>query len=241
MKALTLLALLSLTTISILAEESKPDSNKRAGILVKMQVYSGKKATLQPVMRAMLQPSEKSRAFAELEKLVTAGSVETTSELTGETLADGKYTSFQGESVRFAIGFDPPNVILAKADDKTSTVPANAAAPAFGYAANAFDKQNVGTSLTLTPTLSEVAGEYIASADWSRSWLVKWDEFEIGRLPNNEKILIKQPRFAQVTSGGSFAAADGEWTVLGFHSVPGTPDRSELVLLQLKSKPAPAR
>lgn len=241
MKALTLLFLLVLISDPLRAEESNPDRKSRTGVLVKLQVLSGKKALLQPLMRALLRPAEKSSALSELEKLVKDGSVEVASEITGESLPDEEFTSFQGETLAIGADFENPEVLTPRPDPKATPLVLEKTPPAFGFAPTRFEVRKIGTSLTITPTLTEVPEQFIVFANWSRSWLVQWDEFEFGRLPNNEKILVKQPRLGEATSKGTFAVASGEQTVLGFHSVPGTPARSELVLLEIKSKPAPAR
>jgi hypothetical protein len=238
MKPLTLLVLLALST-SLRADESAP--LHRPSILVKLHVYSGKMSALQPLMRNLLRPTEQPHAIAELKELIKSGAVELTGEVTGETLLDEKFEGFQGETWKSGISFEQPEVLMPKADAKTAAPSSKEPTLGFGYATTGFASDKLGTSLTLATALSEESGQYIVNASCTRKWLVKWDDFEIGRLPNNEKILIKQPRIGEAASSGTFAVASGEWIVLSFHSVSRIPARSELVLLELTAKSAPSK
>jgi hypothetical protein len=98
----------------------------------------------------------------------------------------------------------------------------------------------VGVSLTIRVHYYAKDGPFYVAAESEHSWLLKWDEFEIGRFPNNEKILLKQPRFGSANVNGTFAMTSGEPALLSAHRIPGQEGQTELFQLRVWIRQLPA-
>ena len=173
-------------------------------------------------------------AWTKIEALLAGEKAKVAAVLLGETHGE-KIEAHQGEDVRYPSEFSPPSPIENPAGEK--------AAPkqnvGFAFLAAAFDVRKTGVMLTADAAASADGKRITIIATPEHVWMLGWQDFEQGRLANNEKIIIKQPRFAAVKTTGTFAVLSGERTLLSIHRVPEHEDEMELFILRTWTTPIP--
>ena len=172
--------------------------------------------------------------WAKLEAMIAKDEAKVFAVLIGEGKDGEKIEARQGEEVRYATEFSPPSLVEPGAGQ--SKEPAKGP-QAVSFGPTAFEKRDIGIAFTAELSVSADGRRVHMAATPEHTWLLGWEDFENGRLPNNEKIFIKQPRFAVVKTSGHFAMNSGERTLLSIHRVPGRENTMEFFLLRAWTTP----
>lgn len=175
-------------------------------------------------------------AWKRLETLVETGEAKLGLNLGGQSTDNHEVKLSVGEEIRYPN--EPPrvDVVLSKAAAEKPVAP-NDNSQDVAYSPDMLVSRNVGLSLEGYLRTSVDGKRLVVSAACSRTWLLRWDEFEIGRLRNNDKIAHKQPRFAFARSETSFGVNSGERVLLSAHPIPEQANQMELVLLHIWTTP----
>jgi hypothetical protein len=217
-----------------LAQEPPAPSPEDWKIYVEMKVFAASARKLNPLVAEMRDETKVNDAAAKLEKMVESGEAELVGTIASQTIEGHEISAFQGEQIRYPLEFEQPGAIDTKAGEATTP----AAQPRdIAYPATTYETRNVGLSLEADVSVSTDGKRFIVTAKPKRTWFLKWDEFENGRLANNDKIIAKQPRFASAEGSSTFAMSNQERVLLGVHSVPGSPDKMEVMVLRVWSTP----
>ena len=142
----------------------------------------------------------------------------------------------QGEIVEYPTEFSPPLPIGNPEATKAAPKPALG----IGFGPTAFEARQTGVLLAADAAASADGKRITITATPEHVWMLGWQDFEQGRLANNEKIIIKQPRFASVKTTGTFAVRTGERTLLSIHCVPEHEKEMELFILRAWTTPRDA-
>jgi hypothetical protein len=171
-------------------------------------------------------------AWAKIEAMLTGEQAKVAGILLGEAHRE-RIEIHQGEEVRYATEFSQPAPIEKPAGE-ANTPTQNLG---IGFGPTAFEMRKTGLMLTASADVSDDGKHIVVTATPEHVWMLGWQEFECGRLPNNEKLFIKQPRFATVKTSATFAFESGERTLVSFHRVPGSETDMELFLLRAWTTP----
>jgi len=171
-------------------------------------------------------------AWAKVEAMLADAKAKVSAILLGQTQGE-KIEVRQGEDVRYATEYTTPWPIQHPADDKAG--PKQNLGVAFGP--TAFEIGKTGVMLTASAEASADGRRISVSATAEHVWMLGWQDFEQGRLANNDKLIIKQPRFASAKTEGAFALNSGERTLLSIHRVPGSETEMELFILRTWTTP----
>jgi hypothetical protein len=185
-------------------------------------------------------------AYTKLKAMVQAGEAKMEANLGGQTMHAGDLKLKQVEEVRYPIEFEQPNPIALEPAAPTAVAPGkDAKLPiSVSYPPTTFETRDVGITLSVSFGVSEDGKRLFATAEPEHSWFMRWDEFEVGRLANNEKILWKQPRFAVTKVSSTFGMESGQRVLLSAHPIANQPDQFELFFLRVWTSPrrsTPAR
>lgn len=180
-------------------------------------------------------------AWEKLEKMIAAGEAKLEASPGGVTEDGNSIKVWEGEEVKYPIEFEMPQLMERAESQKkeAAVVPgkkggANAGANApVSFPVTTFETRNVGLEFSGAVSASRDGKRVEVESETNRVWLKQWDDFEVGRLANNEKILIKQPRFSSVKSQMQLRLESGERMLLSVHRVPGTKEEMELILLRV--------
>jgi hypothetical protein len=179
-------------------------------------------------------------AWEKLEKMIAAREAKLEASPGGVTEDGDAIKVWEGEEVKYPIEFEMPQLMERADAQKRETVAGepkggkNAVANApVSFAATTFETRNVGLEFSGAVSASRDGKRVEVESEINRTWLKQWDEFEVGRLANNEKILIKQPRISSVKSQMQLRLESGERVLLSVHRVPGTKEEMELILLRV--------
>jgi hypothetical protein len=220
-----------------LAQDPPAPSANDWKIYVEMKVFAGTAKKLNPLVAELRDETKVNDAAAKLEKMTESGDAELVGTIATQTIDSHKIYAFQGEQIRYPIEFEIASVIEGKAGQAANPDGRRDIA----YPITTYETRDVGLSLEFDPSVSDDGKRFVVYAKPKRSWFLKWDEFEIGRLANNDKIITKQPRFAEAGSSGTFAMSNHERVLLGIHTVPGSPDKMEVMLLRVWTTPRKAQ
>ena len=171
-------------------------------------------------------------AWTKLEAMITGGKAKVSAVLRGQTHG-AKIEAHQGEDLRYPSQFEQPFPIGNPAGEKAD--PKQNLGVAFGP--TVFEVRATGVMLTADAYASADGKRITVTATPEHVWMLGWQEFEQGRLANNEKIIIKQPRFASAKTTGTFALQSGERTLLSIHRVPDHEKEMELFILRAWTTP----
>ena len=203
-------------------------------IHVEMTVFAANARKLNPLVAELRDQTKVNDAAAKLEKMVESGEAELVATVASETVEGQTIRAFQGEQIRYPIEFESPYAI----EGRNARTSSNKEGPRdIAYPPTTYETRNVGLSLELNANVSADGKRFMVYAKPTRTWFLKWDEFENGRLANNDKILVKQPRFASAEGSSTIAMSNQERVLLGVHAVPGSPDKMEVMLLRIWSTP----
>jgi hypothetical protein len=159
----------------------------------------------------------------------------------GQVMNGVEMVSSQGEDLKYGIEFDAPKLIEssdAARQANQQTEPHKIAENlAVSFPTSTFETKRLGIALVMTARASDDGKRLEITTKFDRTWLVQWDETEVGRLPNNEKLLIKQPRIETVGNQGTSGLFAGERILLSSHRVPGNGGKMELVFLRVWTTP----
>jgi len=217
-----------------LAQDPPAPSAHDWKIYVEMKVFAGSAKKLSPLVAELRDESKVNDAAAKLEKMAESGDAELVGTIASQTIENHEISAFQGEEIRHPIEFEMPSAI----EGKTAQAANQEGRPRdIAYPATTYEKRNVGLSLEVDATVSTDGKRFVVTAKPRRTWFLKWDEFENGRLANNDKIIVKQPRFASAESISTIAMSNNERVLLGIHAVPSSPDKMEVMLLRVWSTP----
>ena len=173
-------------------------------------------------------------AWTKLEAMITGGKAKVSAVLRGQTHG-AKIEAHQGEDVRYPSQFEQPFPIGNPAGEKAD--PKQKLGVAFGP--TVFEVRATGVMLTADAYASADGKRITLTATPEHVWMLGWQDFEVGRLANNEKIIIQQPRFASAKATGTFAVQSGERTLLSIHRVPEHENEMELFILRAWTTPTP--
>jgi hypothetical protein len=204
-------------------------------------------------------------AWKKLEEMVAKGEAKLVAAPGGTTTHGNKIALSEGEQVHYPSEFESPQIIETReerengpaapeAEEVKPAAKTGAGAggkgevkagaqkkdPPIAYAINTFETRLVGIQFGGEVSVSADGRRLLIDAVSSHTWLPKWDEFEVGRLSNNEKILVKQPRFSVATSSSQLGLNSGERTLLSIHRVPESKGEMELFLLRAWTTPRKA-
>ena len=174
-------------------------------------------------------------AWTKIEALLAGEKAKISAVLLGETHGE-KVEAHQGEDVRYPSEFSSPSPIENPAGEKAA--PKQNRGVTFGP--TAFEMRKTGVMLTADAGASADGKRITITATPEHVWMLGWQEFEQGRLANNEKIIIKQPRFASAKTTGTFAVQSGERTLLSIHRVPDHEKEMEFFILRAWTTPRDA-
>ena len=174
-------------------------------------------------------------AWMKVEALLAGEKAKVSAVLLGATLGE-KIEAHQGEDVRYPSEFSPPRLIENPAGEKAAPKQNGGVA----FLATAFEVRKTGVMLTADAYASADGKRITVTATPEHVWMLGWQDFEVGRLANNEKIIIKQPRFASVKTTGTFAVLSGERTLLSIHRVPDHEKEMEFFILRAWTTPRDA-
>jgi hypothetical protein len=217
-----------------LAQDPPAPSANDWKIYVEMKVFAGTAKKLNPLVSELRDETKVNDAAAKLEKMTESGDAELVGTIASQTIENHEISAFQGEEIRDPIEFETPYVIEGKAGQ---TANPEGRPRDISYPATTFETRIVGLSLEVDASISTDGKRFVIMAKPKRTWFLKWDEFENGRLANNDKIIVKQPRFASAESVSTFAMSNHERVLLGIHAVPGSPEKMEVMLLRVWSTP----
>ena len=203
-------------------------------IYVEMKVFAACAKKLNPLVTELRDETKVNDAAAKLEKMAESGEAELVGTIASQTIENHQISAFQGEQIRYPIEFESPYAIEGK--DGQTTTPKERPRD-IAYPATTYETRNVGLALELDVNASPDGKRFVVTAKPRRTWFLKWDEYENGRLANNDRIIAKQPRFASAEASSTIAMANQERVLLGVHSVPGSPDKMEVMLLRVWSTP----
>jgi hypothetical protein len=212
------------------AQEPAAPSEEDWKINVELKVFAASATKLNPLTNDLLDPGKVSAAAEKLEQMVEKGEAELVGTILSQTTNNRAIEASQGEEVRYPIEFERPHQIEGKPGEA-------AGSKGVAYPATTFETRKVGLSLKADAWVSPDGNRFVLEAHPSRTWLVQWDEFENGRLANNDKIITKQPRFASAEVRSTVSIAQNERVLLGVHPVPGAPGKMEVMLLRVWSTP----
>ncbi len=233
MKFLPAILMLAFASVAI-AQEPPAKSPEDWKIYVEMKVFAASAQKLNPLIVELRDEAKVNEAAAKLEKMVESGEAELVGTIASQTIENDRMSAFQGEQIRYPIEFERPEAIEGK--DGRTTSPKERSRD-IAYPATTFETRNVGLSLELDARVSTDGKRFVITARPTRTWFLKWDEYENGRLANNDRIIAKQPRFACAETSSTVAMSNHERVLLGVHSVPGAPEKMEVVLLRVWSTP----
>ena len=233
MKFLPAVLMLGFATAAI-AQEPPGPSPQDWKIYVEMKVFAASARKMNPLVAELRDEAKVDDAAAKLEKMVESGEAELVGTIASQTIENHAISAFQGEQIRYPIEFEQPMAIQSRDGDAKAP---EARPRDIAYPATTYETRNVGLALELDANVSADGKRFVVSAKPTRTWFLKWDEFENGRLANNDKIIVKQPRFASAEASSTIAMANQERVLLGVHSVPGVPDKMEVMLLRVWCTP----
>ena len=219
------------------AAAQEPPSPQDWKIYVELKVFAASARKMNPLVAELRDESKVNDAAGQLEKMVESGEAELVGTIASQTIENQKISAFQGEQIRYPIQFEAPYAIEGK-DAQTKNPKEHPRDIA--YPGTTFETRNVGIALELNANVSADGKRFVVSASPTRTWFLRWDEFENGRLANNDKIIGKQPRFGSVEASSTIAMSNQERVLLGVHAVPGSPDKMEVMLLRVWSTPRKA-
>jgi hypothetical protein len=217
-----------------IAQEPPAPAPEDWKIYVEMKVFAASARKLHPLVAELHDETKVNDAAIKLEKMVESGEAELVGTIASQTVDNHEISAFQGEQIRYPIEFEGPQLIEGR--NGQPATPAGRPQD-IAYPATTYETRNVGLSLEADVSVSADGKRFLVIAKPKRTWFLKWDEFETGRLANNDKIIVKQPRFASAEGSSTFAMSNQEPVLLGVHSVPGSPDKMEVMVLRVWSTP----
>ncbi len=228
---LTAAALLILPAFS--PAQSPDDAPERAWkIHVELQAITLPAKDALALLPGLSDEKSMPAAWTKLATMLSEEKAKISAVLLGETHGE-KIEARQGEDVRYPSEFSSPSPIENPAVEKSA--PKQNLGVAFS--ATAFEVRATGVMLTADADASTDGKRITITATPEHVWMLGWQDFEVGRLANNEKIIIKQPRFASAKTTGTFAVQSGERTLLSIHRVPEHENEMELFILRTWTTP----
>jgi hypothetical protein len=178
--------------------------------------------------------------WKKVEDLIKAGTAKVVLFQRRTTIHGDALKVTEGQEIRYPSSFDMPEIVRKpakeqKGDQKKKPekpAPEESAPVAVAYPILDFVTQLIGTQISVEAQVSPNGARLLLHFTSSRTWMLSWDEFEMGRMLNNEKIVLKQPRISQFSSTSSLALSNGERVFLGWHPVPGKDGEVELSFLR---------
>jgi hypothetical protein len=206
---------------------------------IEFQVYSLPAKKGLPLVPELRDEGKLAQAYKKLEALAQKGEAKLSANLGGQTTHEKALKLAQVEEVRYPVEFEQAALVRNVPAQDGNGLPASVTgeAPAVSYPPTIFERRTVGITLTISVGVSEDGQRLFVTAGPEHSWLLKWDEFEAGRLANNEKIIWKQPRFAFAKADSAFGMFSGERVLLSAHPIADQPEQLELFFLKVWATP----
>jgi hypothetical protein len=173
-------------------------------------------------------------AWAKLEALIASGGARIAANQNANAVNNEEVTLSTGEEIRYPADFNPAKFVEKR--EAAPKKPNKAKNSGVAVPVDHFEARRVGITLVSHLRVSDDGKRLIVSSKAEHCWLLSWDEFEVGRFANNEKILIKQPRFTSAKIENTFGIFSGERVLLSSHAVPGG-EETELLLLRVWTTP----
>ncbi|MEI7820963.1 MAG: hypothetical protein WCK55_08605 [Verrucomicrobiota bacterium] len=238
---LAAVALLALP--AFLSAQSPDDAKERAWkIHVELQAITLPAKDALALLPELSDGTTMPAAWKKLEAMLAEERAKVVALLLGDTIFEkifgiatpgAKIEAHQGEIVEFPTEFSPPLPIENPETAKAAPKPALG----IGFGPTAFASRQTGVLLAADAAASTDGKHITITATLEHVWMLGWQDFEQGRLANNEKILIKQPRFSSVKTAGTFAVLSGERTLLSIHRVPEREREMEIFILRAWTTP----
>ena len=188
-----------------------------------------------PLLPALRDEKQIEEGWKQLQRLVEEGSAKVELDASRETVGNDAVEFLSGEELRYPDGIEGINLIKQHPAKGGEVAPSEAAG--VSYLPSHLVTRTVGFQCKADPHVSDDGERVIINMVFERSWVRQWDEFEAGRLRNNEKILFKQPRFFIVRADGSYGFGSGRRVLISSHPVNGQPDQMEIVILRVSTTP----
>ena len=228
------LAAVALLALPAFSPAQSPDEAKERPwkIHVELQVITLPAKNALALLPELSDETTMPAAWKKLEAMLADERAKVGAVLLVETHGE-KVETHQGEIVRYPTEFSPPVAI----ENPEATKAAPRQGLGIGFGPTAFDARQTGVLLSTDATWWQDGKHITITATLEHVWMLGWQDFEQGRFANNEKILIKQPRFASVKTTGTFPVLSGERTLLSIHRVPEREKEMELFILRAWTTP----
>jgi hypothetical protein len=233
----TLIAAFGLVAGPLVAQEENEEPRPKWRVHVELHVVRLGEKKAFGLLPELRDEKKIQGAWQKLEKMIAAGEAKLEASPGGVTEDGDSIKVWEGEEVKYPIEFEQPQLMDWTEEQKRAVekeggvkVAANAGV---SFAATTFETRNVGLEFSGVVSASRDGKWVEVESETNRVWLKQWDDFEAGRLANNEKILIKQPRFSSVKAQMQLRLESGERMLLSVHRVPGTKEEMELILLRV--------
>jgi hypothetical protein len=222
-----------------------PNPNWR--IHVEMHVVTLPEKDATALLPALRDDAKIDGAWAKIEALLAAGKAQLLA-TPGYTFMDGQAADSQeGEELKYPTEWDTPRLVepqnapLPKLDDATAKPQDPAAkSEAISITPTQFETRQLGISLLTEGVVSEDGKQLTLRLNALHTRFLSWDEQEAVRMPNGERVTLKQPRFATMKDFSHVSLESGERVLLGAHRVPGDKGEMELFIVHAWTTPRPA-
>jgi hypothetical protein len=224
-----------------LGEDTDGPSGEDWNVHVELEVISLPTRKALAMLPALQEDAKLADAYQKLKAIAESAEAKVEANLTGRTMHGADLKLTQVEEIRYPIEFEQPSPVTPNFEAKPTDSKAHDPKQRFAisYPGTTFETRAVGISLSVSFGVSVDGKRFFVTAEPEHSWLLRWDDFEVGRLANNEKIIWKQPRIAVAKSAHTFGMSSGERLLLSAHPIPGKPDRHELFFLRAWTTPRP--
>ena len=175
-------------------------------------------------------------AFAKIQAMIEKGDAQLVANLLAKSLDGHKATAESIEELKYPTEWDPPQLPDMAQIPKEKIIEVLKAWPLAGATPTAFETRNVGAMLEGSTAVFgdgkwldvEITPQHIR--------FLRWNNYEIGVLPNGKHIGIDQPHFHTLKNTASVRLRNGQRILLGVHRLPPPDTAFELFLLRVSAE-----
>ena len=175
-------------------------------------------------------------AFAKIQAMIGKGDAQLAANLLAKSLDGNKATAESAEEMKYPTEWNPPQLPDQAQIPKEKIIEVLKAWPLTGATPTAFETRNVGAMIESSTAIAGDGKWLDVEITPQHVRFLRWNNYEIGMLPNGRHIGIDQPHFHTLKNTASVRLRNGQRVLLGVHKLPPPEAAFELFLLRVSAK-----